>query len=1079
MIEVIVPGLSTAALLLGLQSVPGVEGIMTTARVESDSTDLVALVRNQPDDAREGLSRLLEAVSGALSADAAAQDLRAAERLAGAYADAWNDPFPIDQVRRFRDRGFSERAIQIQVDSLRRAGNEAFRREGIDEALALWRLSRHKASLIDDSVGIARALGNIGAAYRSAGEPDSAVAYLEMASAAAAAAGDQRTTAFASINLANVYADAHDFRRATELYEVAIASHERTGNFRGLASAEHNLALILLGFGDFDGASRRLIRAREVNLRHGFVAEAADDLLSLADADLERGEYTAALGRLAQAEAEFGILDDQSGLTAVLHRKGIAALRRADFVFAIEFLGRASDGYRGLGLVLHEIASRRELSSAFAAVGDLDQALVQLVSAETLAGDSHLLMHTSAELALIRADLALRFNELSDAQIHYGRARWQFMSVGDVGGRAEAELGLTILEIIRGNDRQAIRSLETTLVLHEAVGNEHAAAYARLLTGIALERIGDVDGARIALAEATDGYRASDYAPGIALGHALRGDLESRSGQPAAAEWHHRKGLDVLGDRTAPHVSWRLHAGLAEALSAQGEFDAAAGELRAAVETLEAVSGSVALDERRLGFLFDKDPVYAQLAEAEVRRGDFASAFSASERGRARWLLATLSRGRLTPVAPAERTLALREQDARARVNQLSSRMWEADPAQGPLRDPMDDAVHQQTVRDLQAAEAEHARIVEDLRENMPDYARLVDPPTPTWREAGAALAQDEALLEYMIGGSTTLVFVITSDTLTVLDLAIDGESLRALIDFARGAITGASQRHDGNTWGAPLKRLHDLLVAPVEENGWLDGKSRLRIVPHGELHYVPFQALLHRGEPTEHLIERFTVSYAPSVTAWLQLRERRWKGGSSRVLALAPKINSLPAAEDEVRRVGERYGDESLVMIGESATKEVLLREAPGARIIHIASVGRLNRRNPLFSYVELGAEDDGDGRLEVHEVFSMDLSSFLVVLSACETGLGSGMRSDVPAGDDWVGLVRAFQHAGAANVLAALWRVDDGSTAELMRRFYDELDDGMTPEDALATAQRSMIKSGAGTNPFHWAAFVLNGSS
>jgi CHAT domain-containing protein len=137
------------------------------------------------------------------------------------------------------------------------------------------------------------------------------------------------------------------------------------------------------------------------------------------------------------------------------------------------------------------------------------------------------------------------------------------------------------------------------------------------------------------------------------------------------------------------------------------------------------------------------------------------------------------------------------------------------------------------------------------------------------------------------------------------------------------------------------------------------------------------------------------------------------------------------------------------------------------------------LNKHNPLFSFVELAPGGEHDGRLEVHEVFGLRLTADLVVLSACQTGLGSGALTDVPAGDDWVGLTRAFLHAGAKRVVATLWPVDDWATAALMERFYPEMVAGTDARRALARAQRALRAERATAHPFYWGGFVVIGST
>jgi len=106
-----------------------------------------------------------------------------------------------------------------------------------------------------------------------------------------------------------------------------------------------------------------------------------------------------------------------------------------------------------------------------------------------------------------------------------------------------------------------------------------------------------------------------------------------------------------------------------------------------------------------------------------------------------------------------------------------------------------------------------------------------------------------------------------------------------------------------------------------------------------------------------------------------------------------------------------------------------------------------------------------------------ALHLAADLVVLSACQTGLGSGALADVPAGDDWVGLTRAFLHAGAGHVVATLWPVDDWATAALMERFYDGYSRDADPARALAAAQRQLLVQPATSHPFYWAGFVTVG--
>jgi CHAT domain-containing protein len=145
--------------------------------------------------------------------------------------------------------------------------------------------------------------------------------------------------------------------------------------------------------------------------------------------------------------------------------------------------------------------------------------------------------------------------------------------------------------------------------------------------------------------------------------------------------------------------------------------------------------------------------------------------------------------------------------------------------------------------------------------------------------------------------------------------------------------------------------------------------------------------------------------------------------------------------------------------------------------RFVHFATHGFLDSLHPELSGILLSMFDEHgqpqDGFLRAHEVFNLKLPAELVVLSACQTGLGKEIK-----GEGLVGLTRGFMYAGAPRVLVSLWSVSDVGTAELMTRFYREmLKEGKRPAEALQAAQVSMLKEKRFAAPYFWAAFTLQG--
>jgi CHAT domain-containing protein len=152
------------------------------------------------------------------------------------------------------------------------------------------------------------------------------------------------------------------------------------------------------------------------------------------------------------------------------------------------------------------------------------------------------------------------------------------------------------------------------------------------------------------------------------------------------------------------------------------------------------------------------------------------------------------------------------------------------------------------------------------------------------------------------------------------------------------------------------------------------------------------------------------------------------------------------------------------------------------GSRIVHIASHGALNGDSPLFSSIRLAMpahafESSDNGRLETHEVLSLRIRSGLIFLSGCETALGPSWSSSFTQGDDYATLSQAFLFAGAQNVVATLWRIDDRGAADFADRFYERLG-SVSPVAALAAAQRGFIADTKYSLPYYWAAYTTSGS-
>lgn len=338
--------------------------------------------------------------------------------------------------------------------------------------------------------------------------------------------------------------------------------------------------------------------------------------------------------------------------------------------------------------------------------------------------------------------------------------------------------------------------------------------------------------------------------------------------------------------------------------------------------------------------------------------------------------------------------------------------------------------------------------------------------PAPGAPELGAleaSLRPDEALVEFHSLDDRLLAWVVRRGAIRGVTIDAGRADLDARVEALRGSIF---RRARDSTELA--RALHALLLAPLA----LAPGERLLVVPHGPLHYLPFQAL-HDG--AGYLVERHAIAYAPSAGVGLQLAQRRGSGPVTLVAFGNPRNEpryALPAAEREVRQIAALFPQQS-VYLQEAATGSRFRQSAGGGALLHLATHAEVDLVDPLSSRILLAPEGRDTGFLSAREIYGLDLRrTDLVTLSACETGLGR-----IERGDEIAGFTRAFLNAGAATLLVSLWPVSDASTELLMSTLYRELAAGRPAAEALQAAQLAVRAQPRFAHPFYWAPFDLVG--
>jgi CHAT domain-containing protein len=332
-----------------------------------------------------------------------------------------------------------------------------------------------------------------------------------------------------------------------------------------------------------------------------------------------------------------------------------------------------------------------------------------------------------------------------------------------------------------------------------------------------------------------------------------------------------------------------------------------------------------------------------------------------------------------------------------------------------------------------------------------------------TLPEVQGLLDPETTLLEYFLAKNNVMIWVLTQASVGEVEVHLPADSLRSLVEGFRETI-----QWRGSTDYLSIV-LHRALIEPVINQM---ATEKLVIVPHGILHYLPFQAL--RDQAGTYLFERYQISYSPSASV-LKFLPHIQSDKINRVLALGnpasdrEEYTSIEFSKNEVERIGKVFPNSEIYQ-DSLASESVLRKRAGECDIIHLACHAELNSSYPMYSGLVLAPGGGCDGELNVHEIFSLVLHAQLVVLSGCQTGLGQ-----LTTGDELVGLSRAFICAGAQSLLSSLWAVNDESTGYFMECFYRNLPDHNRSE-ALQIAERDTKEKYS--DIYDWAPFVLIGA-
>lgn len=488
-------------------------------------------------------------------------------------------------------------------------------------------------------------------------------------------------------------------------------------------------------------------------------------------------------------------------------------------------------------------------------------------------------------------------------------------------------------------------------------------------------------------------------------------------------------------------------------------------------------------------------------------------ALEVSEASRVRSLLSLIRERRLEPKSEVNKKLALKKDELQNLINRTSEKLAQISTKENPNLEQIE------TKKKLEAIKKEYFLIKNELHKGNFHYLDLLQEEVKI-QNMQKTLDKDTLILEYFLGKDKSYLWVVARDYVKVYNLPPTKEIETLVAEYIRqmkvlpNRIEVEEQKVPQDTKEISEK-IAKILISPIGDQL---GSKRLIIVPHKILNFLPFAAL---PEPSASntkkelpLVMNHEIIYLPSISLVEALeknvladyKEKKAivvadpifkadlvsKRHDSNNLAERVKINTtledlksrgfeleeLPGTHQEAKRIKEilKTYDVKLLLGVDSSLPNFLKEKLDSYNIIHFATHGVLNNLNPELSGLVFSLVDsDGNeqpGFLTTNQIFGLNLNADLVVLSACQTGVGKQVN-----GEGVLGLSRAFFYAGAKRIITTLWKVSDVGTSELMSKFYSYLsENNVSYTQALRQAQISMIQSEK-NHPFYWAAFKIEG--
>jgi len=989
-------------------------------------------------------------------------------------------------------------AEKLRTDWSRESSLLAVKR--YDEAAVNWQAAARQT----EAAGALRAAGDtLSALSDNAGS----LAFYDRALQLSRRAGDRRGVmqALNSIGYIHVNTDNNEralahFRRVYDFYQRLRPATRTPADLRAMAEAENNFGEVFYYRGNLIKAEEYYKRALESHIKARDRRGIALAYLNLGYTYSDAGDLASAWAHLTQALTLWGEVNDKRGEALTHTAQGLVLSFRGEKQGAFDAYQQALRLFRTIGDLQGEAASLNSIGNAYEDLNEPQTALDHYTHALELfeaRGNTDAVAVTNCYVG--HAQKALK-NE-AQALEAYGRCLSLSSSLGKRRIENYARLEIAAIFAAKGQTQQALDSYHGVLRFYRGTNDRRGHAHTLNLMGDVYFAAADW---RLAL-----GY----YRQALGLSRVAEDQLEEAATlyKIARAERNSDDLQQALKDtKAALQISESLRTKVVRDDLRSAYFASVHDQYLLYIDLL------MRLHARQPADHLDVEALEAsEAARARTLVELLATARLSTERGVAPELLAREHWLEQSLAARAERQVLAhgnggRGDETAATANEMRKLTTEYNEVKGEIRE--------QSLSRAAFAPASLMRLADIQRELLDDDTLLLeyslgDEKSYLWAVTKSSLSSHELPPRAEIEAAAREVYRLLAEY--PAQIQAPSANAATLADSYARAATALSR----------------VLLGPVATQL---GRKRLLIVADGALQYIPFEALpdpsglaqVGAGDIPAPLVIEHEVISLPSVSTLAAIRNRTARlesAPNSLVVVVADPVfdsddprfkpplappetsgsepletaqlrsalrgvrqadidsglSRLPFTSQEAKAIMEvAPAEQSRMVTGFEANRALAVGgELNRYRVVHFATHGVINSQHPELSGIILSMLNERGGRengfLQLHDIYKLDLSADLVVLSACRTGLGEEIR-----GEGLVGLTQGFLHVGAKSVVASLWQVDDHATAELMRNFYRAMfDEGLPPAAALREAKKVMWREPRWRAPYYWAAFVLQG--